>query len=193
MLNITKKYCQFPNYLGAIDGKHVRMRKPKMNGSLFYNYKNYFSVVLLAIVDASYKFICIDVGAFGKESDSTIFERTPFYRKLEKNELSIPRSPPLPDIASLNMLFTFIGDEAFYFSADVMRPFSGKVLSDKKRICNYRLSRTRRNVKSAFGILSNKWQIFHKAVNVNLDLSILPIKTCCALHNFIRDRDGFKI
>lgn len=185
--------CQFPNCLGAIDGKHVRIRKPKMSGSLFYNYKNYFSVVLLAIVDANYKFIYIDVGAFGKESDSTIFERTPFYRKLENNELNIPRNQPLPGTSGPNMPYTFIGDEAFSLSEDIMRPFSGKVLSDKKRIFNYRLSRARRNVESAFGILSNKWQIFHKAINVNVDLSILLIKTCCALHNFVRDRDGFKI
>ena len=47
---------QFPNCLGAIDGKHVRIRKPAMSGSLFYNYKNYYSIVLLAIADANYKF-----------------------------------------------------------------------------------------------------------------------------------------
>lgn len=62
----------------------MRIRKPRISGSLFYNYKNYFSIVLLAVVDANYKFIYIDVGAFGKESDNTIFERTHFYRKLEK-------------------------------------------------------------------------------------------------------------
>lgn len=188
-----QKYSQFPNCLGAIDGKHVRIRKPTMSGSLFYNYKNYFSVVLLAIADASYTFIYIDVGAFGKESDSTIFARTPFYKKLENNELNIPRGQPLPGTAGTNMPFTFIGDEAFSLSPNIMRPFSGKVLSDKKRVFNYRLSRARRNVESAFGILSNKWNIFHKAINVNLDLSILLIKTCCALHNFVRARDGFNI
>lgn len=91
------------------------------------------------------------------------------------------------------MPYTFIGDEAFSLSLKIMRPFSGKVLSDKKRIFNYRLSRARRNVESAFGILSNKWKFFHKAINVNLDLSILIIKTCCALHNFVTTGDGFNI
>lgn len=47
-----------------------------MSGSLFYNYKNYFSVILLAIADADYKLIYIDVGAFGKDSDSTTFRKT---------------------------------------------------------------------------------------------------------------------
>ncbi|CAL1299096.1 unnamed protein product [Larinioides sclopetarius] len=91
------------------------------------------------------------------------------------------------------MPYTFIGDEAFSLSPHIMRPFSGKVLPEKKRIFNYRLSRARRNVESAFGILSNKWKIFHKAINVNLDLAKLIVKTCCSLHNFVRDRDGFSI
>jgi hypothetical protein len=80
---------QFPNCLGAIDGKHVRIRKPRMSGSLS-QLKNYFPVVLLAIADANYKVIYIDDGAFGKDSDSSIFERTDFY-KLENNELNIPK------------------------------------------------------------------------------------------------------
>ena len=123
---------QFPNCLGAIDGKHVRIRKPRMSGSLFHNYKNYFSVVLLAIADANYKFIYIDVGAFGKNSDSSIFERTDFYKKLENNELNIPKGQPLPGTVGPNMPYTFIVDEAFSLSRNVMRPYSGKVLSHKR-------------------------------------------------------------
>lgn len=187
-----QNYSQFPNCLGAIDGKHVRIRKPKMSGSLFYNYKNYFSIVLLAIVDVNYKFIYIDVGAFGKESDSTIFEKSNFFKKLENNELNIPKSQSLLG-TNTKMPFTFIGDEAFSLSSNIMRPFSGKVLSDKKRVFNFRLSHARRYVESGFGIMSNKWKLFHKPINANLDLAILLVKTCCSLHNFTRTRDGFNI
>lgn len=107
--------------------------------------------------------------------------------------MNIPRSQPLLGTVGPNMPHTFIGDEAFYPSPDIMRPFSGKFLSDTKRIFNYRLSRARRNVECAFRILSNKWKIFNRPINGNLDLSILLVKTCCALHNFIRTRDGFNI
>jgi hypothetical protein len=59
----------FPNCLGADDGKHVRMCKPDDSGSLFFNYKNLFSTVLMELVVADYCFISIDVGVYGASSD----------------------------------------------------------------------------------------------------------------------------
>lgn len=67
---ISREFWQiwnFPNCAGAIDGKHIRILCPKKSGSLYFNYKNYFSTVMLAIVDAKYKFVAVDIGSYGKE------------------------------------------------------------------------------------------------------------------------------
>ncbi|XP_031353290.1 protein ANTAGONIST OF LIKE HETEROCHROMATIN PROTEIN 1-like [Photinus pyralis] len=57
-----EKIWNFPNCLGAIDGKHIVIECPKNTESEFYNYKGTFSVVLLAVVDANYPFIFVDIG-----------------------------------------------------------------------------------------------------------------------------------
>ena len=66
-------------------------------------------------------------------------------------------------------------------------------LIENKRILNYRLSRARRLMECSFGILANKWHIFHRPLNVELSLTEDIIKVCCVLHNFVRDRDGVQI
>jgi hypothetical protein len=64
---------------------------------LCYNYKHFFSILLLVLVDANYCFIAVDVGAVGKSSDSSVFKKSNIGRKLESNQLGIPGSRPLPN------------------------------------------------------------------------------------------------
>jgi hypothetical protein len=66
--------ANFPNCIGALDGKHIRITKPTKSGSLFLNYKHYFSIVLLVICDANYCFSFNDVGAF-KKTDSNVLKK----------------------------------------------------------------------------------------------------------------------
>jgi len=80
-----EKQANFPHCIGAIDGKHIRIIKPTGTGSQHYNYKQFFSIVLLAVVDSDYKFIYVDVGSFGKDSDSTIFKNSTLWTLLANN------------------------------------------------------------------------------------------------------------
>jgi hypothetical protein len=47
-------------------------------------------------------------------------------------------------------------------------------------------------VECAFGILSNQWRIFQRPLNVSPDLAVGIVMACAFLHNFVRERDGYK-
>ena len=64
----------FPDCIGTVDGKLIRIGKPNESGSQFYNYKNFFSTVLMAVADADYCFISVEAGAYGSSSDSNVFK-----------------------------------------------------------------------------------------------------------------------
>ena len=59
----------FPHTCDTLDGKHVNCKCPPNSGSLYYNHKGFYSVVLMALVDADYKFIWVDIGGLGSDPD----------------------------------------------------------------------------------------------------------------------------
>ncbi|XP_071501308.1 uncharacterized protein [Diadema antillarum] len=76
-----------PRCLGALDGKHIRIQKPKNSGSLYFNYKQFFSVVLMALVDSKNQFVWIDVGGVGHQSDAQIYNNSELGWKVWSNIL----------------------------------------------------------------------------------------------------------
>nr|CAH7743072.1 unnamed protein product [Callosobruchus chinensis] len=149
---------------GAIDGKHIRLIQPTHTGSLHYCFTRCVF---------TYK----DVGAYAKSSDSAIFKDRVLYSDLVSNFINLP--------------YVIVGDEDFGLHDNVMRPYGGHHLSYQQKIFNCRISRARRYIECTFGILSNKWRIFHRPITLNIDLAKNIVETCCILHNFVRSRDGY--
>ncbi|XP_071582147.1 uncharacterized protein, partial [Temnothorax nylanderi] len=99
----------FSNCIGAIDGKHVVISPPLQSGSLYYNYKDSFSIVLLAVVDPQLR-IYADVGTNGRISDKGVWNKCSLKRHLEENTINVPPPAPLPRIQK-PFPFVIVGDE----------------------------------------------------------------------------------
>lgn len=123
---------QFPNALGALDGKHVALQAPFNSGSEFINYKSFFSIVLLALVDANYNFLFVDIGCQGRISDGGVFKNTILNRKIENHTLGLPSPKPLPGMQK-EIPYVFIGDEAFPLKENIMKPYGGIHERDRQK------------------------------------------------------------
>lgn len=178
----------FPNSILAIDGKHLRIRCPNNSGSLYFNNKDYFLTVLLAMIDANYKFVAIDVGSYGKEGDSGIFLKSTMGQQILNGVFKFPEDCALPG-TDIIVPHVILGDQAFRLHKHILRPFSQKAArgDNSKTIFNYRLSRARRVTENAFGLLSQVFRMFYQPINIApTTVDDLIIVTCC-LHNILRD------
>lgn len=179
------KLWNFPNCLGAIDGKHVVIRQPANSGSKFHNYKNTFSIILLGLVDAHYRFLFIDVGSEGRCSDGGIFKECYLSRALARNALGLPADKPLPHMDD-PMPFFFVADDAFPLQNHIMKPYPQRHLSVEERIFNYRLSRARRCIENAFGTMASRFRVLLSAITLHPDKVEKIVLASCALHNLLR-------
>ncbi|GFU25908.1 protein ALP1-like [Trichonephila clavipes] len=176
-----KRMANFPHCLGAIAGKHIRIIKAQDNDS--------YSIVLLAICDSNYLFRAVDIGAFGSQSDSVILVNSNLWKRISSNTFNIPPACSIVE-GGPNIEYVFVADEAFGLSKHMMRPFAGNSLTTKQKVFNKRLSRARRFIDCSFGILANKWRIFHRPLNVEVHFSENIVKACVILHNFVILRHG---
>lgn len=174
IINGFQTKWNFPNCVGALDGKHVVIRAPPKTGSDYFNYKQSFSVILMALVDHDYCFTYIDVGAKGRASDGGVWRNCTLNEAMQANTLNIPSNAVI------------VADDAFPLTTSLLKPYSKRNLSREERVFNYRLSRARRISENAFGILVSKFRIFERPIAVNLRKVDKIVKTCCSIHNWLR-------
>ncbi|XP_076671525.1 uncharacterized protein LOC143370375, partial [Andrena cerasifolii] len=109
-------------------------------------------------------------------------------RHLEKHcqetNLTIPEPATLPN-SGINLPFVFLGDDAFALRDNFMKPYSQTGLTLEERIFNYRLSRARRVVENAFGILVTRFGVFQRPIALHPEKARKIVLACCYLHNYL--------
>ncbi|KAJ8685828.1 hypothetical protein QAD02_021621 [Eretmocerus hayati] len=175
-----------PNCAGAVDGKHIMIECPDNSGTKYFNYQKYFSTVLMAVCDSDFIFTLVHIGEMGSCNDAGIFASCPIGQMLERQELGLPRGTAFLPGSDIRTPCFFIGDDAFSLSERVVVPFPGQHLTEAQRIFNYRISRPRRVIESAFGILSSRFRIFRTYIPFQPNVVDNIVYASVILHNFLK-------
>ena len=176
-----------PHALGALDGKHVALKKPKNTGALYHNYKGFFSIVMLALVDGQYKFRWVDVGTEGSCSDGQIFNASQLKRRIEDGRIGFPDPAPITQ-GGRDVPYFILADDAFALKTWLMKPYGRRMLTREERIANYRISRGRRVVENAFGILVSRFRVMRTTIELPPATVREVVLTCVVLHNILRSQ-----
>ena len=158
------------------------MKKPKKSGSDYYNYKGFFSLVIV-LVDAEYRFLLIDCGLRGSSSDTHIFNRSNLMEKIEDGSFRHLNhwGERRPDLH-----YFLLGGDAFVLMSWIVKPYSRRQLTREERIANYRISRGRRLVENAFGILVSQFRVLPSTMEQRPKVVRVIMFTCVVLHNIMR-------
>ena len=119
----------------------------------YRNFKGFYSIVIMAIVDAEYRFSWASSGYPGNSHDAIIFQSTGLFHKISDGSF-IPKYSKKEGEGDIYP--TVIGDSAFPFLPWLMKPYGSAVLTEMQRYFNYRLSRARMVVEGAFGLLKGR-------------------------------------
>ena len=145
----------FSHVCGALYGKHVAIRKPQHSGSIYYNYKGFFSIVMLVLCDSNYRAIWAQVGSPGSESDCGIYNDSPMFQGVQEGTINLPPPESLPNDNEDTPYF-FIGHPLRIPPTSThAKPFSARYLDQDQLVFNYRLSCARQVVENLFGIMAS--------------------------------------
>ncbi|XP_068099171.1 uncharacterized protein [Hyperolius riggenbachi] len=188
ILAMFSERVNFPNCFGALGVKEIRLVR---SGGSDYG-DDIFSLVLLALVDADFRFTYVEVGSFGSPTDSFVFQNTHFYQSLRANRLHLPNPRPWPGTSSPSYPCVLVASEAFGLSDHIMQPYTEQDLSAAQKMFNHRLSRAQSMVENTIGLLANKWNVLHSVMRLSPVNATDVVKASCVLHNYVRDAEGYQ-
>ncbi|XP_060782726.1 putative nuclease HARBI1 [Neoarius graeffei] len=183
--NDFERRWNVPHAIGALDGKHISIRKPASSGSLYYNHKKFCSIVLLALVDANTKFLWIDVSGLGHQSDAQIFNASELKEFIADGSADLPAAESMTN-DDVDVPYFILGDDAFGLKPYLMKPYTRRGLTKEETIFNYRISRGQCVVENAFGILSSRFRCLLTTLQQNPDNCRIIVEACVCLHNLMR-------
>ena len=177
-----EEFWQFPCCWAAIDGCHIPMKCPPGGQEAckeYHNFKNFYSVVLMGMVDSHYRFVWGSCGFPGNSHDAVIFKSTDLWNSIQDGFIPLIGKR----VGDVNVPPLIVGDSAFPLQTWLMKPFTNAVLNPQQRYFNYRLSRARMVTEGAYGQLKGRWRVLLQKSESNRDQVRITTLACMVLHN----------
>jgi hypothetical protein len=143
------------------------------NVSSYRNRKGCFAIVVLAGCDSNTKFHMFCANNTGSTNDCTAWQRCQLKKIIDEGQL--------PEGSYI------IGDEVFSCDNQLLTPWSGVAIRIPKDTFNFHLSVRRQTIERAFGILTRRWGVFWRDVNICHSKWALLATVCAKLHNYCID------
>ena len=181
LLEIQDMYFELKNFegvVGMIDGTHIPIRKPKERGFDYYNRKEYYSVILQAVVRPDLRFTHVYCGWPGKVHDARVFRQSPLF----------DNGPALCGDGHI------LGDSAYPNLSWLLAPFRDNGhLTRAQRQYNQTHSSIRSTVERAFGLLKGRFtRLTYIDQRKNVETIVSTVLSACVLHNIcILNNDDF--
>ena len=105
--------------------------------------------------------------------------------------MKLPPPDVIDECSSIGQLLYFlVGDEVFSLQPLLLRPYPGHGLTEEQIIFNYHLSRARRVIEKAFGIMGSRLRIFLQPLKTSDEKNDLIVKAAICLQKFIRQTNS---
>ena len=158
----------FPGVIGMIDGTRIEIEQPSERGYDYYNRKDYYSIVLQAVVCEDLRFTNVYTGWPGKVHDARIFQRSPLFATGQ-------------DLCGQHHI---LGDSGYPNLPWLLVPFrdDGR-LTEVQRKYNQVHASVRSTVERAFGLLKGRFTRLKYVAQKENETIVCTILTACVLHN----------
>ena len=108
-------------------------------------------------------------------------------RRIEDGRIGFPDPAPITQGGPYVPYF-ILADDAFALKTWLMKPYGRRMLTREERIAIYRISRGRRVVENAFGILVSIFRVMRTTIELPQATVREVVFTCVVLHNILRSQ-----
>ncbi|XP_046862404.1 uncharacterized protein LOC124455829 [Xenia sp. Carnegie-2017] len=138
----------------------------------------------MAIYNAKYEFTLLEIGDTGSNSDGGVFSYSKIGVAVKNNSLKFPCEKSLHNFQE-ECPYVMVANEAFQLQRHILIPYPREVAVVAERMFNYRLSRARRTIENAFGILPARFRIFRRPIHARVEMVVRITQAAVVLHNYL--------